>query len=238
MPNVFDIKSLDVTLQNAKNKANAIIGDALAGRVLPTVPALSLMGKTKSTPIRVAGKYTNDENESITQTQEYTDVQIYEQDLENIKFSIIGTPMVFPLEIKPSSFSDNEYWLLPFEPVIVINGGHTLIRRNVAKGRLRGTIKERWNTDDYSIKIEGLVKKVDEWKFPYQDVRRLRDLLESKETLDVRSPLFEVFHIDRIAVEKYDFPFTKGEENQAYSITAYSDDNWSLLIEKENIQLL
>jgi hypothetical protein len=107
----------------------------------------------------------------------------------------------------------------------------------VAKGSLRGTIKERWNTEDYSIKIDGMLKTQDEWKYPYAAVNKLRELMEAKEPLDVLCPLLEKYHISRIAVEKYDFPFTKGMENQSYSITAYSDDNWSLLVEKEDVQL-
>ena len=55
-------------------------------------------------------------------------------------------------------------------------------------------------------------------------------MLESRKAINVKCQLFEIFGIDRIVVEKFDIPFTKGEENQSYSISAYSDDDWDLLL--------
>lgn len=227
MENVFDISKLADT---AKGQA------ALSGHVLPPVPAVTLLPFSNDVPINQAGKFANETIKIKDKAQKF-ELETYEEDWSESMQSIAGTPMVFPLRIKKASAPDSEYWLLPLEPVITISGGNTLIRRNVAKGELRGTIKERWNTEDYTIKIDGMLKTQEAWKYPYESVNKLRELLEAKEPLEVLCPLLEKYQIGRIAVEKYDFPFTKGTENQAYSITAYSDDNWSLLIEKDDVQL-
>jgi hypothetical protein len=227
MPNVFDISKLTETTK---------VQETLSGHVLPPVPALTLLPFSSDVPINKANGY-KDENTNIKDKAQRYSVEVFEEDWSESMQSIAGTPMYFPLRIKKASEPDSSYWLLPLEPMITISGGNTLVRRNVAKGSLRGTIKERWNTEDYSIKIDGMLKTQDEWKYPYEAVNKLRELMEAKEPLDVLCPLLEKYHISRIAVEKYDFPFTKGMENQSYSITAYSDDNWSLLVEKEDVQL-
>ncbi len=88
--------------------------------------------------------------------------------------------------------------------------------------------------EDYTITIDGLLTTKDDWTYPAADVKRLRTLLEARETIDVECEMLEIFKIGRMAVEKYDLPFTKGEENQRYSISAYSDDDWDLLIKLDS----
>ncbi len=142
---------------------------------------------------------------------------------------LFGVPMTFPLRIKPSGAA-GEPWLLPMEPQITVGGGNILVRRSVAKQTTgRGTIKERWAADDYSISIEGLLTSTT-GLYPAADVARLRAMLEVRDTIDVICPLFETLGIRRIVIDKFNFPFTKGEENQGYQIQAYSDDDWQLFI--------
>ena len=235
MANVFDISNLNPTLRNAKDKALRMAGemglnDVFGGRVLPPLPPF---------PKQAGDGYTSVEDDFMEDGQDFRSEnwpskETFQTVRDETFFSLEGTPMMFPLRIKLSSQSDNEWWLLPYEPIITIAGGHTLVRRQPRKNkRLRGTIKERWNTDDYSINIQGVLKNKDDWNYPESDIKKLRTILESRETIDVLCPLFEIFEIVRIAVEKFDFPFTKSEENQAYKITAFSDDDWSLFIEKK-----
>ncbi len=148
--------------------------------------------------------------------------------------SLFGTPMYFPLRLKLTGSSD-DFWLLPTEPLISVSGGNQITRRTVAKAsangdRLKGTIKERWSADDYNISIEGLLTRKESISYPKEDVARLRALLEARDTIDVICPLFETMGIARMVVEKYEFPFSKGEENQTYSISAFSDSDWDLFI--------
>jgi hypothetical protein len=39
-----------------------------------------------------------------------------------------------------------------------------------------------------------------------------------------------IFNIERLVIEDFSLPFTKGVENQMYTIKAYSDDLFDLLI--------
>lgn len=144
--------------------------------------------------------------------------------------NLLGTPMCMPLWMKLKSEAD--FWLLPVEPMITLAGGNTLVRRYVAKSKLRGSVKERWATDDYSISIEGVLTRYDELRYPHEDMRKLIGLLEAREPIDVKCQLLEYFGIGRIVIDKCEWPFTKGEENQAYRISAYSDDDWDLLIKQ------
>ena len=138
------------------------------------------------------------------------------------------------LSIRWEEEGDNNWWKLPLDPIISIIGKNTLIRRNVLKinnseGNRRGTIKELWSQDDYEIQIAGLFMG-ENAQFPEQDIAKLRRYAEGRKTLMVQSSLFTLFNITKIAIEDYSIPFTKGIENQMYSIKAYSDDMHDLLI--------
>ena len=134
----------------------------------------------------------------------------------------------------------NDWWLFPTEPLITIDGENVLVRRNVAKmplqlNRRRGTIKERWMQGDYAITIEGVfINSNDGLSFPTEDKKRLLEFCESRDAIDVQCPLFEDLHIGRIVIDKWNLPFTKGIENQSFRITAFSDDDWDLLIKIKN----
>jgi len=160
---------------------------------------------------------------------------------DQVQYTIFGTPMVAPLKFKSSDDNINEWWLFPTEPLITIEGENVLTRRNVAKmpmglKRRRGTIKERWMQGDYAITIEGvLVNNNQNLGFPESDKKKLIEFCESRQAIDVLCPLFETLNIRRIVIDKWSLPFTKGIENQSFRITAFSDDDWDLLIKiKEN----
>ena len=217
MANVFDISNLLGSIATAKDKAVAMAGEyglnaVLEGRVIPPLPP-----------------YPQGFNVAMENGGNYNEAETV--GWQSAQMSIFGTPMCFPLKIKPSSAPESDWWLLPVEPMITLSGGNTIIRRNVAKADLRGTIKERWSRNDYDISIDGIFTKVNDWTYPSDDMKKLAEMMETKDTIEVSCELFEVFKISRIAVEKFDFPFTKGEENQAYHISGYSDDKWSLLLD-------
>jgi len=139
----------------------------------------------------------------------------------------------------PFSFvgDDGQQYLLPYEPMISINGKNILIRRNVAKAKgLIGSIKERWSQGDYEITITGalvgsiITGSVDEC-YPRQDFERLRDYMTAPKALKVFCEPLQLLGINNIAIEDFSFPFTKGENVQAYEIKAYSDFAYNLLLD-------
>lgn len=144
----------------------------------------------------------------------------------------------------PFSFlgEDGERYLLPYEPYVSISGKNTIIRRNVAKAQtesgrvLGGSIKERWNQGDYEITITGvlygslLTGDVSDC-FPRDDFEKLRDFMTAPKSLNVYCEPLQLLGINQIVIEDFSFPFSKGENVQAYEIKAYSDFDYKLLLD-------
>jgi len=146
---------------------------------------------------------------------------------ETVRTNALGIPMVMPLSFQLEKPSATE-WLFPVEPMISLNGQNILVRRHVSKGTIRGSIKERWTQDDYTVRIEGILMSRD-GRYPEDDVKTLRSFCEAGH-VKALCPLLEIFGIGRLAIESWDIPFTAGQTNQNYTITAYSDDIYKLLL--------
>ena len=59
-----------------------------------------------------------------------------------VRHNALGIAMVFPLSMRLPKAGTKE-WLLPYEPMISITGRNIIVKRNVSKGKVRGSIKER-----------------------------------------------------------------------------------------------
>ena len=151
-----------------------------------------------------------------------------DEELEDIiHANALGLPMQFPLRMQLDE-PDADEWLVPWEPMVTVNGSNLIIKRHVSKGKVRGSIKERWTQDDYTITIEGILMGTD-GKYPKDDVKRLREFCEAGR-VKVIHPLLELFNISHIVIESWDIPHTVGLSNQNYTIQATSDDIYKLLI--------
>lgn len=150
-----------------------------------------------------------------------------------VRSNATGVPMTCPLRMQGDD--DSEEWLLPIEPMLSVNGGNVLVRRRVSKGRVKGSIKEKWTVDDYTVRIEGILMSKD-GGYPKGDVARLRALCEGGH-VKVLSPLLEVFGIREMVIESWEMPFTSGAMNQNYTITGYSDDIYKLLLSREDLEV-
>lgn len=153
------------------------------------------------------------------------------------KDGLLGVACSCPMKIKTEG--DSEYWQLPIEPVVSITCKNIIVRRNILKTgnkdiTRRGSVKELWTQDDYQVNISGMLIGEDEDELPENDLIRLKNMCENRGVLEVESKLFTIFNITKIAVESYDFPFTKGMNNQMFTIKGYSDDFSveQLLVEK------
>lgn len=164
---------------------------------------------------------------SMDSIENLTDEQLAELLVTNAK----GVPMVFPLYF---AVEGGPWWLLPYEPQVTIQGSNVLVKKQVSKGAVRGTIKERWSQGDYRISISGILMGEGN-KYPSDDVKQLRSFCEAGKVL-VKSPQMELFSINQIVVEDWALPFTAGQANQAYTITAVSDDIYKLLLRSEDLK--
>lgn len=148
-------------------------------------------------------------------------------------FNAKGVPMQCPLWMR---LEGEDWWLLPYEPIITVNGKNVIVKKQVAKGKVRGSIKERWSQDDYQISINGILMNPEGPGYPDEDVKELKRLCEAAK-VQVMCPLFEIFGINQIVIESYDFPHTSGPNNQAYTIGASSDEIYKLLLRQEDLKL-
>lgn len=145
----------------------------------------------------------------------------------------------FPLTL---SVDGSKEFTLPYEPLISIEGKNNIVKRSVLKyneqfsGNTFGTVKERWSMDDYKITITGALFGASEIgtyesTYPRDDFERLKNFLLQGKEIKVMSLPFELLGINYIAIEDFSFPFTKGENVQAYEIKAISDVPMNLFIE-------
>jgi hypothetical protein len=139
-----------------------------------------------------------------------------------------NTNWIVPLTFRTTDLGD---FKLPLDPVIALSGKNIITRRYVNKSKTRGTIKERWSEDDWEISITGVIIEENE-ELRLKHIGKLRSFCEYAGTVEVICPLFNEMDITRIVIESYDFPFTRGIENQAFIIKAYSDESYTLLIEQ------
>ena len=148
-----------------------------------------------------------------------------EKGLSNLGDNFFQCPLSFMI--------DGEELRLPVDPLVSVNGKNVIKRRYVAKSSNRGSIKECWSQDDYEISISGVIIAEDAEKLAVH-LSNLRKLCNMAESVEIVSEFLNnpsTFGINRIAIESYDFPFTKGLENQSFTIKAYSDDSYKLLEE-------
>lgn len=95
-----------------------------------------------------------------------------------------------------------------------------------------GTVKEYINSEDWQINIvlgiqsEANGEIADEW--PGNELRRLRKLLEAKETLNVHSEFLDVFNIGRIVIKSYSATQMTEANYQAVEISAESDEEYEI----------
>lgn len=151
---------------------------------------------------------------------------------EVVRTNALGVQMVMPLRFQLEESGAKE-WLFPIEPMISLNGQNILVRRHVSKGTIKGSIKERWTQDDYTVRIEGILMSRD-GKYPDEDVATLKNFCEAGH-VKALCPLLEIFGISQLAIESWDIPFTTGLTNQNYTITAYSDDIYKLLLSRDDL---
>lgn len=170
---------------------------------------------------------------TILDSSEFNVETMTDEELEDVvRTNARGIPMVLPLRFQLEE-SGSEEWLFPLEPMISLNGQNILTRRHVSKGTIKGSIKERWTQDDYTVRIEGLLMGED-GKYPEEDVSRLKAFCEAGH-VKALNPLLEIFGISQLAIESWDIPFTSSTTNQNYTIQAYSDDIYKLLLSRDDL---
>lgn len=191
-----------------------ILNNELANNVLPVIPFL---------PLKDANNVSKTPGRAINLENNWTAADAVEEQKQ-----------FFPLSF--SFTQSGQKWLFPYEPMINISSGNTIVKRNVAKqgDKFMGTIKERWSRKDFDITVTGvligsILKGKPEDCFPRDQFIKLFEFLKHSKEIYVNSHPLELLGIVKVVVEDYSFPFTKGENVQAYELKLTSDDSYSLL---------
>ena len=145
-----------------------------------------------------------------------------------------GPANQFPLKLKVNGLDE---FVFPIDPFINIGLKNIITRRTVAKGKSRGTVKERWTEDDADISISGVFISQDHATYP-KEVKLLQKYFQQRRSIDVTCSLLNDKGIYQIAIESLEFPHTKGVENQSFDIKAYSDDVFQLLLDKNAVPFM
>ncbi|MDL2290429.1 DUF6046 domain-containing protein [Paludibacteraceae bacterium OttesenSCG-928-F17] len=154
------------------------------------------------------------------------------REVERLKESGQKVAMVMPFTFHlPNADGTTTPWVLPYEPLVSIEGENVIIKRNVAKSAARGSIKERWCEGDVKISIEGTFVSDDLQKYPTTEIQKLRKVIKQRQAIKVENELLQLFNVNHIIIEDYKLPFSKGENVQNYSLSALSDDVYNLFIE-------
>lgn len=194
-----------------------VLNNELANRVLPVIPFL---------PLKNDNAISNTPGKAINVNDNWTTRDAINEDKQ-----------FFPLSF---SFKENSpRWIFPYEPMINISSGNNIVKRNVSKqgSQLTGTIKERWSRKDFDITVTGvLIGSIMQGKpedcYPTDQFIKLFEFLKHSKEIFIYSHPLELLGITRVVVEDYSFPFTKGENVQAYELKLTSDYNYELLINK------
>jgi hypothetical protein len=195
-----------------------ILNGQLRKHVLPVIPFLPL--KNDNNVSDVPGKAININDNWTTPNAVNEDEQF------------------FPLSF--SFTKDSTRWVFPYEPMIDFGSGNNIVKRNVAKQgeKLIGTIKERWNRKDFDITVTGvLIGSIMQGKpedcFPKDQFIKLFEFLKHSKELFIYCHPLELAGITKVVVEDYRFPFTKGENVQAFELKLTSDYSYELLIKED-----
>ncbi len=166
-------------------------------------------------------------NEVDPDNYSWIEQMLDEELVDTIRTNAFGVPMQMPLRFRLEEPGAQD-WYFPIEPMISLNGENIIVRRQVNKGTVKGTVKERWTQGDYSISIQGIL--IGESGYPEDDVAKLRSFCEAGRVACI-NPLLEIFGIAHLVITSWDIPFTSGANNQNYTIKAYSDDIYKLLLD-------
>lgn len=158
--------------------------------------------------------------------------QVAKQKIDELQQVNWTRKQVMPVSMR---LPGGQWWHFPTEPLVSISGGNKIVKRNVAKSEKRGSIKERWTKNDYSINIQGTFRHPDPYTYPSDAVGNLELIISQNKSIEVLCELFQMLDIHQIVVESYSFPFSKGENVQNFSIEAYSDDLYELFIDVKDV---
>jgi hypothetical protein len=120
--------------------------------------------------------------------------------------------------------------ILPNEPSISISSRKNIVETPLAGSTRRGTVKELISIEDWQVTIRGIALNFQsKLVYPEDQVKALRDLYETNESLDVMCALTNLLGIYRLVITSFELPEMIGIQHaQAYQFTCISDEDFLL----------
>lgn len=139
--------------------------------------------------------------------------------LEVIGVSKLGTPVFSVVSFEPGSYEPLDggativYAGITLDAVLVQVRQSKNIVKTATNGR-NGTIKEFISSGDYEITLRGVITSSIGPGFanvyPSIEVETLKNIFEVPQDLEVTGPFLDIFGIDRVIVDSFDFPERAG----------------------------
>lgn len=217
------------------NDENILIGSLLGSQVVQQIPRFASVENEMAKHVLPAVSFIplNNQKNDLYSSDDYEPVNLWMNDKAKPE-----TAQFFPFSFRSSK--DENWWLLPWEPLINISTNVRLAERYIAKAGKNqiGSIKERWSLDDFEITITGAfygsqMRGTPAETYPRREMERLRDYLLTPEAIEVKCEALQILNINKISILGMNFPFTKGESVQAYEIRAKSDFPWDLIYKRK-----
>lgn len=140
----------------------------------------------------------------------------------------LGTPVYASLEFPTQTYTDlngveRTTQNILIETVLMTVSQTRNIITTPIQGR-NGTVKEYISDGDYQIEVRGVIVSGAMDSYPEADVSALIEILQAPIALTVFSEYMDLFGIDSVVVEGYDFPQLEGfRDNQPFTIRLISD---------------
>lgn len=138
---------------------------------------------------------------------------------------LLGTPIHLPLEL--------DGWRLPNEPLIDVAATKLIVKTPIDGND--GTFKELYSNGDYELTIRGIcIDDADPDRYPEDQVRRLRNILELRSHVRIVNRLTSLWNIEHVAIESWSFPAVPGQLGmQGYEIRCTSDREFALSLREQ-----
>lgn len=124
---------------------------------------------------------------------------------------------------------DGRELVLP-DAVVALTRAKQIITTQVVG--MTGTIKEYISAGDYDLNISvGIAAKEGSYitdRYPDEELRLLRELLDMDRPMTVQSAFLDIFEVDRIVVKSYSLTQQTDSNYQELAISALSDDEYNV----------
>jgi hypothetical protein len=137
----------------------------------------------------------------------------------------LGASLFMPLAL--------DGWQLPNEPILEATLKKTIVSTALTGNTRKGTVKELINTEDYELKIKGVIINLESsTEYPSADVEHLKELVEINKSITIQSAITDILAIKKVVIQSFKLlPMVGVQHAQAYEISMLSDEDFILIQE-------